>query len=137
MGLLTWFFVLLCVGGFIHEAYPATNTVLYTVKVVTADEIFAGTDSHVFLRIYGDLGDTGEIELNSDGNDFEKGATDEFRFVGKYVGSSIRKVAVKRSDSMFGNWKLEEISVKGTSPLFFKFHFNQWIPADRWIESYG
>ena len=48
----------------------------YTVHVVTGDESGAGTDSNVFLTIYGEKGDTGERQLkqtvNGNRNKFER-----------------------------------------------------------------
>ena len=45
---------------------------LWQVEVKTSDVRGAGTDADVFLTIYGPTGDTGERELASAGNNFER-----------------------------------------------------------------
>jgi len=45
---------------------------LYDVRVHTADVRGSGTNSNVFLTIYGDKGDTGERELKKSETNFDK-----------------------------------------------------------------
>ena len=47
--------------------YPTTE-VDYTVRVFTGDEFGGGTDSNVFVTLYGDKGDTGERKLKDSNN---------------------------------------------------------------------
>ncbi len=56
---------------------------VYRIKVHTADVRNAGTDANVFLKIFGDKGDSGELALkNSETHrdKFERGQTDNFTF---------------------------------------------------------
>ena len=46
----------------------------YTVKVQTSDDLGAGTDCDVFIKIKGERGETNAMELNNWGNDFEQNA---------------------------------------------------------------
>jgi hypothetical protein len=52
----------------------------YKVLVTTGDRRGAGTDANVSIMIYGEQGDSGELQLRGDGNLFEKGDTNEFKF---------------------------------------------------------
>jgi hypothetical protein len=60
--------------------------------VKTGDVSHAGTDANVFLKIFGDKGDTGQMPLrNSDNtkNMFEKGRTDMFKLETADIGKVI------------------------------------------------
>ena len=51
------------------NTFPLHSTeVEYTVRVFTGDESGAGTDSNVFITMYGDKGDTGERKLKDSKN---------------------------------------------------------------------
>jgi hypothetical protein len=61
----------------------------YTVTVRTEDELGAGTDSNVFLEIYGEFGQTDRHILHTSethSNKFEKGQTDIFKLEAANVG---------------------------------------------------
>ena len=45
-----------------------STEVEYTVRVFTGDEFGGGTDSNVFITMYGDKGDTGERKLKDSNN---------------------------------------------------------------------
>ena len=51
----------------------------YEVAVVTGDRKYAGTDANVYVEIMGKHGKTGEIKLDDNKNNFEKGQTDIFK----------------------------------------------------------
>ena len=59
----------------------------YEVAVVTGDRKYAGTDANVYLEITGKHGKTGEIKLDDNKNNFEKGQTDIFK-VGRSLCNS-------------------------------------------------
>jgi hypothetical protein len=48
--------------------------------VITGDRHGSGTDANVFIKIFGDKGDSGERKLDNDDNNFERNAIDVFRF---------------------------------------------------------
>jgi lipoxygenase homology domain-containing protein 1 len=69
-------------------------TVNYDIVVKTSDLLGAGTDSNVFIKIYGDLRTTQRLELKkskSHMNKFESGHSDQFRIKEENVGE-IRKI---------------------------------------------
>lgn len=50
-----------------------TEMVIYDLTIYTADVNHAGTDASVFLQLLGDSGKSSEVQLDSTGNNFEKG----------------------------------------------------------------
>jgi hypothetical protein len=86
----------------------------YVVDVVTANKLGAGTDSNVYLNIYGEKGETGKIHLKKSTNNkdaFEKGKTDIFEIKSKNVGN-ITKINISHDGEGLGNgWFLESIKV--------------------------
>ncbi len=64
----------------------------YEVEVKTADEMGAGTDSNVYLSIYGEKSEAKKLQLSrSIGKLFEKGSLDKFDLDLKELG----KVGIK------------------------------------------
>ena len=59
------------------ELLDLSNT-RYNVTIHTADEYLAGTDSNIFLKLYGPLGESREVRLNPlmKGNFFERNDID-------------------------------------------------------------
>ncbi|XP_020605327.1 lipoxygenase homology domain-containing protein 1-like [Orbicella faveolata] len=114
-----------------------STTALYYVSVTTADEQWAGTDADVFIQIFGKNGNTSAVELTKSGNLFERGDVDDFILVENAVGS-LEKVGIKRNEKgVWDDWKLELVTVKPAGSLVHKFAFNEWIPANEWVYSYG
>ncbi len=61
----------------------------YEVDIKTGDDIGSGTDSNVFLSIFGDKGDLQKVHLHTaknNKNKFEKGGLDKFDLELKDVG---------------------------------------------------
>lgn len=56
--------------------FALVNT--YTISTFTGDLRGAGTDSNVFITIFGDLGDSGQKLLDTKENNFERGKKDIF-----------------------------------------------------------
>ena len=60
---------------------PSFTATSYKVNVTTGDKRGSGTDANVFMTIFGENGDTGEIPLKQSEtykDKFEKGHTDVF-----------------------------------------------------------
>ena len=65
---------------------PATS---YHVRVRTGDVRGAGTDANVFIRIFGETGDTGKLQLRLADNTkdkWERGRTDMFTLEAMDIG---------------------------------------------------
>ena len=62
---------------------------LYHLAIKTGDEKNSGTDANVWVQVYGDKGDTGQVQLKKSGimeNLFERGQTDYFTLEAGDVG---------------------------------------------------
>ena len=74
------------IGGkfsFIHCFVFLYIETSYTVNVVTGDKRGGGTDANVFMIIFGDNGNSGELALKESSthkDKFERGNTDVFTF---------------------------------------------------------
>ncbi|KAJ7393041.1 Lipoxygenase y domain-containing protein 1 [Desmophyllum pertusum] len=117
----------------------SSTTVLYTVEVTTADVAWAGTNADVFIQIFGENSNTSTVRLTKSGtNLFERGHDDKFVFVDQAVKGRLTKVGIKRNDEgLWDDWKLDIVTVKPGGSYVYKFAFNEWIPANKWIYSYG
>ena len=65
----------------------------YHVRVKTGDIRGAGTDANVFIRIFGEVGDTGKLQLRQADNTkdkWERGRTDMFTLEAMDIGK-VRK----------------------------------------------
>jgi len=101
-----------------RRSFISESLVEYRVVVVTGFESHSGTDSCVYLRLVGDGGDSGEVELSKSENfnKFEKGQTDTFSFQSKVALGSVQKVIVRidASGNKFKkNWLLKSVEVSG------------------------
>jgi hypothetical protein len=67
--------------------------VKYKISVKTGDVRGAGTDANVFVKLFGESGETEDKKLESSGNNFERGNTDTFSFEALDLGE-VTKVRV-------------------------------------------
>lgn len=85
----------------------------YNFLIKTADESKAGTDSNIFLVLYGENGQTVETRLNQyiKGNAFERNDLDDFNIKLDDVGE-IYKIDL-RSDCRYAGagWRLSYIKI--------------------------
>ncbi|PNH12713.1 Lipoxygenase y domain-containing protein 1 [Tetrabaena socialis] len=102
--------------------------VTYRVIVKTSDMRGAGTDSDVFLTIYGPKGDTGERTLDNSKNNFERKMIDTFILTGPDVGE-LERVRVRSSGTGLGAaWHLDTIDVVSSATnTQYAFPFRGWI----------
>ncbi|MDM5301902.1 PLAT/LH2 domain-containing protein [Bacillus subtilis] len=104
---------------------------IYNFKVHTGDEVYAGTDSNIFVKLHGDNGETAELRLNGyiGGNAFERNQTDSFSIDFPEDYGDIHALEL-RSDTLYAgsDWLLStfEINKKG-SDVHSKFVIDQWI----------
>jgi hypothetical protein len=99
----------------------------YKIFVKTADEKGAGTDSNLFLRLFGAKGQSNEIRMNSrvKGNAFERNDMNVFK-VDEDLGP-IYEISLK-SDKMYSgaDWRPDYIRVEGKEQST-KFVIGHWI----------
>ena len=109
----------------------------FYVEVKTQDASKAGTDSNIYLTIYGTKGNTGEINLGTyagDGNDFERGDLDCFN-IGYNVTEigTINKIVIRKDNAGSGpDWKAEYIDIieevsDGQTGQAVRFNLNKTI----------
>ncbi|KAF5837533.1 hypothetical protein DUNSADRAFT_4226 [Dunaliella salina] len=114
-----------------------SGTASYKVLVQTSDIRGAGTDSDIFIRLFGPKGDSGERLLDSSANDFERGKLDTFMFSGPDVGE-VQRIKIRSSNTGLGaSWHLSHVDVFSSSmPEMFHFPFNNWVDSKHGLEHF-
>lgn len=115
------------------------GTGAFHVSIKTSGDNKSGTDSDVWLTVYGETDDknTGKILLgtyNPSSNDFEKGNTDSF-YIGYDVQGigNIDKIVIEKNDDGAGpDWKVESVKITeevadGQSAQSVTFTINKFI----------
>jgi hypothetical protein len=99
----------------------------YDVTVHTGNRSGAGTDSNVYLRLYGTNGVSPEVQLDNDDDNFERNKLDTFEFRFADLGTLTR--ACIRFDRLSGDsaeWYLDWVEVNGE---FFEYY--RWFGSDQ------
>jgi len=105
--------------------------VQYEVVVYTANEYWAGTDSKVFIQIYGEKGISDKIWLQSKPSSFEGDSVDKFNVnVRKDIGF-ITKLKIGHNNSgKSAGWLLKKVHIKTQSSDVLIFPVNKWLDTD-------
>lgn len=108
----------------------------YKVNVKTGDVMGAGTDANVFMVMFGENGDSGELALkNSETykDKFERNHVDVFSFKGLLSLGELMKVRIWHDNKFFGaNWFLESVEIIDESnDEKFLFPCNRWLAKDK------
>lgn len=94
------------------------NIAEYVITTITGNKLGAGTDSNVFIVVYGDKAQTAKIQLKNtetQGDPFEKGKTDIFRVNGLNCGN-MSKINVSHDGFGVGcGWFLDSVTVKNVA----------------------
>lgn len=100
----------------------------YTVWVTTGDVALGGTDSNVFIMLYGEHGQTDWIHLPpEDVFAFEQGGTDKFVLLAPDVGK-LTRVCVAHDASADSGWHVAKVRVQHhPSRQTWTVTFNQWV----------
>nr|CAB3263471.1 lipoxygenase homology domain-containing protein 1-like [Phallusia mammillata] len=103
----------------------------YTVDVYTGDKYGAGTNSNVFLTLYGENGDSGERQLSkseTNFNKFERNQLDTFKLKAADL-SILKKLKIRHDNSEIGAaWFLDRVEVKVQGQA--------WVfPCQRWLST--
>jgi lipoxygenase homology domain-containing protein 1 len=105
------------------------SVVKYRVTVRTGDKRGAGTDANVFVILHGPDGDTGKRNLESAGNNFERGNADVFGIEAFDVGE-LTKITIGHDGSGFGSgWFLDNVVVRDETlhNKEYKFQCGRWL----------
>ena len=106
--------------------------IVYTVRVKTGDKFGAGTDSHVYMHVTGEKGESGRLKLDkSKGHKdkFERARTDEFEVESMDVGKITNIIIGHDNHGVGGAWYLD--SVRIDVPALGKMYT---FEADRWLD---
>ncbi|XP_065818145.1 lipoxygenase homology domain-containing protein 1 [Labrus bergylta] len=105
----------------------------YEVCVFTGDMLGAGTDSKVFINIYGENGDTGERYLrDSDNiNKYERGQEDVFTVAAVDLGP-LKKLRIRHDNTQSNSaWYLDRVEIVDTKDdTTYFFPCNRWLAVD-------
>lgn len=111
--------------------------VKYTISVKTGNQAGAGTDSNIFVKLYGVLGETDEVRLNGyiRGDAFERNKVDtitlEFNDIGDIYKFDLR------SDCKYGgsDWLINKIEITKEGSQKATFQIQKWI-KDKSIKTF-
>ncbi len=100
----------------------------YTIWITTGDEPLGGTDSNVYLMLYGNDGQTDWLFLpTEDIFAFEAGATDKFVLVIDDIGA-ITRCCVGHDASADSGWYVQQVVIeRHATGQRQTFNFNAWV----------
>ena len=104
----------------------------YYFEIKTGDKTFAGTDTDIFIVLYGEKGISTELKLNDyvlTENPFERNSLEEFSVEIDDIGQIFKIDLRKDFQSLDSMWYLTSIHIKRKSALAnpSRFLFNDWI----------
>jgi hypothetical protein len=86
---------------------------LYEINVLTADKKGAGTDSQVYITLFGNNGKrTDKLHLKkslTNISPFERNQTDKFRVKGDYVGELVKLRIEHDNSGRSAGWFLDQV----------------------------
>jgi hypothetical protein len=104
---------------------------IYTIYIRTGDDTLAGTDSNVFLQLFGTAGHTDEIHLPAqDLFSFETGGTDKYILevpdLGDLTRCCLRQDASEAGPS--SGWQVKDVRVEDDeTDRAWTFTFDCWL----------
>ncbi|XP_077976546.1 lipoxygenase homology domain-containing protein 1-like isoform X1 [Styela clava] len=107
----------------------------FKITVKTSETPGSGTNANVFIQLFGDHGESGELHLNKSEthrNMFEAGNEDVFVFNDKLSIGEIRKCRIWHDSKGFRpGWHLDWIEVRDeTSNRNIRFNCGRWLSKD-------
>lgn len=101
---------------------------MYTVWIKTGDQALGGTDSNVYVMLFGQQGQTEWIFLPpEDVFTFEEGSLDKFILEAPDVGELVQ-CCVAHDNSADSGWFVEHVRVEHfTTRQEWVFPFQQWV----------
>jgi hypothetical protein len=104
------------------------KTNVYTIWVKTGDQPLGGTDSNVFIQLFGTTGQTESIWLPArDIFSFEAGSVDRFVLEVPDLGD-LTRCCIGQDGSVDSGWFVENVRVKDDDTnREWVFEFNQWL----------
>jgi hypothetical protein len=111
------------------------NESRYKISVYTGDRRGAGTDANVFIKIEGEKGKLGPINLNNSQNNFERNKKDVFEYFGISIGK-VKKITIGHDGKGIGSsWFLDKVVVHADDiKSDFFFLSGEWIDSEHGLE---
>ncbi|KAK7934244.1 hypothetical protein WMY93_005140 [Mugilogobius chulae] len=102
--------------------------VVYSATVVTGDTQYAGTDTNIFLSVYGANGSTEEMLLPKNGDRFERDQEDSFSLEIDDI-APLKKIRVRIDGTgSRPDWFLDKIMLKNlTTEEVYEFTYENWL----------
>jgi hypothetical protein len=114
----------------LRETYKAKA--VWNVWVYTSDTKNAGTDSNVYMVLYGDRGKTDEIKLKSVKESFEPGKCDEFKIDTEEIGQPFKIRVGHDNTGRRPGWHLDRIEMENEQTKErYVFRCNRWLADDQ------
>jgi len=109
---------------------PKTNT--YAIWIRTGDDNLAGTDSHVFIQLFGTTGQTESIHLPArDIFSFEAGSTDKYVLEVPDLGDLTRCCIGHDNAEGDSGWFVVDVKVADDeTDRTWIFTFDQWLGVE-------
>ncbi|MEW2573754.1 PLAT/LH2 domain-containing protein [Streptomyces sp. NPDC047070] len=103
----------------------------YRIQVATGKVDGAGTDANVYLTIYGSVGSSEEIQLESGRDDFERASVSNFIHTMRDLGA-LQKVRIRHDNSgHWPGWFLERIVIRDEeADKEWSFPCSLWLATD-------
>ena len=103
----------------------------YTIWVKTGEQPLGGTDSNVFIQLFGTNGQTEVINLPArDIFAFEAGSVDKFILEVPDIGE-LQRCCLGQDATADSGWYVESVRVKDdNTEREWTFVFNQWLGVD-------
>ncbi|CAF0916712.1 unnamed protein product [Rotaria sordida] len=103
----------------------------YKITIYTGNKKGAGTDANVFITLYGNLGETGAIMLDSKKKNFEVGQKDEFTIECPSVGELNKILIAHNNKGLAAGWFLDRILIEDLSNNHtYEFPCYKWLAKD-------
>ena len=104
----------------------------YNIRIKTGDDPMGGTDSNVFIQLFGTNGQTESIFLPpQDIFAFESGGTDKFVLQAPAIGDLTRCCVGHDNSEGESGWLVEAVTVwDNDSGKQWHFVFNQWLGVE-------
>jgi hypothetical protein len=113
------------------QALERLATTTYRIIVITGTADGAGTDANVYITLYGDNGSSGERQLDTERDNFERGQTDVFSPDMPDLGN-LQRVRIRHDNSgSRPGWFLDRIIILNeTTQQEWTFPCNRWLAVD-------
>ncbi|KAI3380663.1 hypothetical protein SNEBB_002301 [Seison nebaliae] len=101
---------------------------LYRIKIFTGSKSGSGTDADVFVTLFGTNGESTEIRLDNQKNNFERNNVDEFDIETLSIGRLNRLRIGHNNKGVAPGWFLDKVEIlDDTSKISYIFPCNKWF----------